>query len=74
MNRYAYEYLKLPINTSPDELDAAINEVAQRGMKLVQVIPNYTYFTRIELQDEHGCSCKFNKAEEMVVIFEKVME
>lgn len=34
------------MNTSPDELHEEIQRQAARGLRLVQVIPTYTFFSR----------------------------
>jgi hypothetical protein len=67
MSKYKYEYLKLRKNISPDEMDAAINEVAEKGFRLIQIIPNYAHWVGLPEDGESW-------VENTIVIFEKPVE
>ncbi len=67
MTKYKYEYAVLNQYTPASNLDAAINEVAEKGFRLVQVIPNYKHWVELPEDGSRLSEC-------ILVIFEKPVE
>lgn len=68
MKQYNYDTVDLAINTSPFDMDKAINNYIKnkKNTRVLQIIPNYTYF---QMKDGY-----LLKHEVMLVIFEEITE